>query len=144
MPSLTVLATRDWSSYQSSQGKDLPYDELPWTREFNSPFLDISPLQVASLLREEAAFPPIKPDRPDSDKVVSTEYCAILDNQTLSDGETALLVRTRRVPGENLLPELDHSPIVQCRMKWEDVEQSLSAWSIGSGSMEETVWNNNC
>ncbi|OTA24695.1 hypothetical protein BTJ68_11060 [Hortaea werneckii EXF-2000] len=146
LPSLTILTTRDWSSYQPSQGKDLPYDEPPWTLEFNSPFLGMTPLKVASLLREEATFPPFKQELSDGDKVVSTEYCAILDNQTLSDGETALLVRTRRVPGpgENLPSGLDHSPIVQCRMKWEDVEQSLLAWSIGAGSMEETVWNNNC
>ncbi|KAI7426756.1 hypothetical protein KC368_g18245, partial [Hortaea werneckii] len=94
LPSLTILTTRDWSSYQPSQGKDLPYDEPPWTLEFNSPFLGMTPLKVASLLREEATFPPFKQELSDGDKVVSTEYCAILDNQTLSDGETALLLRT--------------------------------------------------
>lgn len=122
----------------------MSYDEPPWTQEFNSPFLGMNPLEVASLLREEATFPPYKLERPDGDKVVSTEYCAILDYQTLSDRKTALIVRTRRELGENLPSELDHSPIVQCRMNWEDVEQSLAAWSIGDGSMEETVWNNSC
>lgn len=107
------------------------------TLEFNSPFLGLSPSEVASLLREEAAFSPFKQGLADGDKVVSTEYCAILDNQTSSDGDTALLVRTRRVPGENLPSKPDHSPIVQCRMEWEDVEQSLLAWSIGAGSMEK-------
>lgn len=118
----------------------MPYDEPPWTQEFNSPFLGMSPLEVASLLRDKATFPPYKLERPNGDEIVSTGYCAILDHQSLSDRKTALLVRTRRELGENLPGELDHSPIVQCRMSWEDVEQSLAAWSIGDGSMEETMW----
>ena len=140
LPSLTII-TRDWASYQPSEGKDAPYSELPWTQEFETPFLGMTPLEVANMLREEATFPPCNTERSNGDTAVSTEYCVILDNQTLNDGKTALLVRTRRALGENLLGELDQSPIVEYRMNWEDVDQSLSAWSIGSGSMEELLWN---
>lgn len=107
---------RDQSSYRPSQGKDLPYDEPLWTQEFNSPFLGMSPLEVASLLRGETTFSPYKPDRPEGDTAVSTENCAILNHQTLSDRKTALLVRTRRGLGANLPGKLDDAPIVQCRM----------------------------
>ncbi|RMZ23096.1 hypothetical protein D0859_12875 [Hortaea werneckii] len=141
LPSLTIITTRDWTSYQSSEGKDAPYSELPWTQEFETPFLGMTPQEVANMLREEATFPPYNIERPDGDTAVSTEYCVILDEQTLNDGKTALLVRTRRALGENLPGELDRSPIVEYRMNWEDVDQSLSAWSIGSGSMEELLWN---
>lgn len=142
LPSLTIITTRNWASYQPSEGKDAPYSVPPWTQEFETPFLGMSPLEVANMLREEATFPPYSKEQPNGDKVVSTEYCAILDEQTLNDGKTALLVRTRRALGENLPGELDQSPIVEYRMNWEDVNQSLSAWSIGSGSMEELLWNN--
>ncbi|RMY71684.1 hypothetical protein D0864_10591 [Hortaea werneckii] len=127
LPSLTVITTRDWASYQPSEGKDAPYSELPWTQEFETPFLGMTPLEVANMLREEATFPPYNMERPDGDKAVSTEFCVILDEQTLIDGKTALLVRTRRALGENLPGELDQSPIVEYRMHWEDVDQSLSA-----------------
>lgn len=141
LPSLIIITTRDWASYQPSEGKDAPYSKLPRTQEFETPFSGMSPLEVANVLREEATFPPYNTERSGGDAAVSTEYCVILDNPTLNDGKTALLVRTRRELGENLPGELDKSSIVEYRMNWEDVDQSLSAWSIGSGSMEELLWN---
>lgn len=134
--SLVLLTTDDWSQYDRVELGLVPGEpdrsRTATDLDFTSPFLEYTPLQIARILREDARFPR---------ENVSIDFCVILDQQTIEDGVTALLVRTCRVEGENLPEEMDDATIVQWRGRWADVEVNLLAWDGGEGSMEEMVWN---
>jgi hypothetical protein len=72
---------------------------------------------------------------------MSKSFCVILDAQTLEDG-SVLLVKTSRGPESNL-PRGNQSSIVKYRSSFEEANRIMQGVSIGEGSLEELLWNEN-
>lgn len=103
----------------------------PWTVRFKSPFLKQRAEEVAKVLLSTQG----------EAKGLDMRYCVIIDEQSLED-KTVLLVKTWRGEGSKL-PKDDDSPIVKCRVSFEDANACLQSFSVGNGSLEELVWNQN-
>lgn len=145
---LCVLTTHDWSQYRDEarlspeeaqkQGRvaiprgggpmESP-SRPPLTKQFETPFKDQDPQEVAQILRTAQDVP----------SNIRREYCVILDGQTLRD-KSVLLVKTSRGPESNL-PSDNESPIVRYRCSFEQANSIIQGACIGEGSLEELLWN---
>jgi hypothetical protein len=90
--------------------------------EFQSPFLGLSPEQVAEFVSEEL-----------NDTILETRYCAIIDGKSLQD-RSALLVK---IGGER--PEDDEPKLVTVRQPFGEVNAVLGCYSIGELDPEELL-----
>ena len=149
-----MITTTDWSRYEKNEARLDPEEAKkhehakyctygggpmkvpsrpPWKEDddFESPFLDASPEQVAEALRGAEGAP----------GDLSRDYCVILDRQTKVD-RTALLVKTKRDEADNLAPGSDQeTPIVKVRESFKEANGLIASASLGVGSFVETLWN---
>lgn len=102
----------------------------PWNDEFESPFLDQTPEDVAKTLRAAQSAP----------GDMSRDYCIILDRQTTED-RTALLIKTKRAKEDVLPPGYDKTPIVKVRESFKEANGLIASASAGVSSLIETLWN---
>lgn len=102
----------------------------PWKDEFESPFLDQTPQDVAEALRAAE----------DAPGDLSREHCIMLDRQTTED-RTALLVQTKRAEGDNLPPGHEKTPIVTVRETFKEANGLITSASVGVSSLVGTLWN---
>lgn len=140
---LVLITTTDWSQYRKNEAaKQLTKyrthgggpmripSRPPWKDEFESPFLNQTPENVAEALRAADSAP----------GDMSREYCIILDRQTTED-RTALLVKTEKAEGENLPPGHEKTPIVKVRETFKEANGLITSASVGVGSLVGTLWN---
>ena len=149
-----MITTTDWSRYEKNEARLDPEEAKkhehakyctygggpmkvpsrpPWKEDddFESPFLDATPEQVAEALRGAEGAP----------GDLSRDYCVILDRQTTVD-RTALLVKTKRDEADNLAPGSDQeTPIVKVRESFKEANGLIASASLGVGSFVETLWN---
>ena len=149
-----MITTTDWSRYEKNEARLDPEEAKkhehakyctygggpmkvpsrpPWKEDddFESPFLDATPEQVAEALRGAEGAP----------GDLSRDYCVILDRQTTVD-RTALLVKTKRDEADNLPPGSDQeTPIVKVRESFKEANGLIASASLGVGSFVETLWN---
>ena len=150
---LVLITTTEWSQYERNEARLDPEEaekqhvkyrthgggpmkvpsRPPWKEDddFESPFLDATPEQVAEALRGAEGAP----------GDLSRDYCVILDRQTTVD-RTALLVKTKRDEADNLPPGSDQeTPIVKVRESFKEANGLIASASLGVGSFVETLWN---
>ncbi|THX59266.1 hypothetical protein D6D06_02203 [Aureobasidium pullulans] len=141
---LCIITSTNWSIYENDESEGHGIEILshgggpmrvpsrpPWTISFKSPFLNQRAEEVANMLASTQG----------EAKGLDMRYCVIIDEQTLED-KTVLLVKTWRDEGSKL-PKDDDSPIVRCRVSFEDANACVQSFSVGHGSLEELVWNQN-
>jgi hypothetical protein len=147
---LVSITTTDWSQYSKNEAK-LDSEEAkkqhakylthgggpmkvpsrpPWSKDFESPFLDQAPEDVAGALRAAEGAP----------GDLSRDYCIILDLQTIED-RTALLVKTKKDEGDNLPPGYGETPIVKVRESFKEANGLVVSASVGVSFLVETLWN---
>jgi hypothetical protein len=102
----------------------------PQTEEFESPFLDQTPEDVAESLRAAKGAP----------GDLSRDYCVILDLQTTED-RTVLLVKTKKDEADNLPPGHAETPIVKVRESFKEANEPVVSASVGVSSLVETLRN---
>ena len=148
---LVLITTTDWSRYEKNEARLDPEEAKkhehakyctygggpmkvpsrpPWKEDddFESPFLDASPEQVAEALRG-------------AEGALSRNYCVVLDRQTTED-RTALLVKTKRDEADDLPPGSDQeTPIVKVRETFKEANGLIASASVGVGSLVEILWN---
>lgn len=146
-----MITTTDWSRYEKNEARLDPEEAKkhehakyctygggpmkvpsrpPWKEDddFESPFLDASPEQVAEALRG-------------AEGALSRNYCVVLDRQTTED-RTALLVKTKRDEADDLPPGSDQeTPIVKVRETFKEANGLIASASVGVGSLVEILWN---
>jgi hypothetical protein len=147
---LVLITTTDWSQYSKDEARLSPSEAKeqhikyrtygggpmrvpsrpPWTEEFESPFLDQTPEDVAEALRAAEGAP----------GEMSRDYCVMLDLQTTED-RTALLVKTKRDRGDNLPPGYGETPIVKVRETFKEANGLVVSASVGVSSLVGTLWN---
>jgi hypothetical protein len=147
---LVVITTTDWFRYEKNEARLDPEESKeqhtkyrthggdpmrvlsrpPWKDDFESPFLEATPEQVAEALQAAEGVP----------GDLSRDYCVILDRQTI-EGRTALLVKTRRDETDNLPPGNEETSIVKVRETFKEANGLItSAWT-GVSSLVGTLWN---
>jgi hypothetical protein len=92
----------------------------PWSMEFQSPFLGLSPEQVAEFVSKEL-----------NDTILETRYCAIIDGKSLQDRSAPLV----KIGGGR--PEYDEPKLVTVRQPFGEVNAALGCYSIGELDPEE-------
>jgi hypothetical protein len=147
---LVLITTTDWSQYSKNEAKLSPSEAKdqhvkyrshgggpmrvpsrpPWNEEFESPFLDQTPEEVAGALRAAEG----------AEGEMSREYCVILDLRTMED-RTVLLVKTEKDKGDDLPPGHGETPIVKVRESFKEANGLVVSASVGVSSLVGTLWN---
>lgn len=147
---LVLITTTDWSEYSRNEARLDPEEAKkqqikyrthggglmkvpsrpPWGDDFQSPFLDHTPEDVAEALRGAEGAPG------DLEK----DFLVILDQQTTRD-RTALLVKTQRSEVDKLPRGHDESPIVKIRETFKEANGLIASASAGVSSLVTTLYN---
>jgi len=104
----------------------------PWkVDDFESPYLDATPECVARALRAAEGVP----------GDLSTDYCIILDRQTVED-RTVLVVKTKRDEADHLpRPANEETSVVKVRETFREANGLIASARAGVSSLVETLWN---
>lgn len=145
-----MITTTDWSQYEKNEAV-LDAEEAkeqrvkyrthgggpmsvpsrpPWKDEFESPFLNQTPGNVAEALRGAHAAP----------GDLSRNYCIVLDRQTTED-RTALLIKTKKTKDDIMPPGYDNTSIVKVRETFRGANGLIVSASAGMSSLAKTLWN---
>jgi hypothetical protein len=147
---LVLITTTDWSQYVGNEVKLDPSEAKkqhakyrthgggpmrvpsrpPWSDDFESPFLDQTPEDVAGALRAAEGAP----------GDLSRDYCIVLDLQTTED-RTVLVVKTKKDEGDNLPPGHEETSIVGVREIFGEANGLVVSASVGVSSLVGTLWN---
>jgi hypothetical protein len=136
---LCIITTKDKAAYQNDES-DPKQEEArrgalvrtqgggpmktpsrpPWSMEFQSPFLGLSPEQVADAISK--GF---------NNTVLETKYCTIIDEKSLQDGSALLMKIGAGRPDDN------EPKLVTVRQPFGEVNAALGCYSIGELDPEE-------